>query len=205
MGTPLSAFGALVTWIACIGTVFGITGATYTEVASNPPRPQHPVASLPAAAPAQDPEVPIPVNSVQIRSTPTTTTTVVAYEGEGGPEPVVVPDYKGNSEARCDMWIETAMVAGWQIDELPRLNYLMWRESRCDPDAHNPDDPMGGSNGLVQINQFWCKTTQYNPGGWLQIQGVLRDCDELYEPLTNLLAARAIYEHSGWRPWGWRN
>jgi hypothetical protein len=94
-----------------------------------------------------------------------------------------------------------AVEIGWPEEQLPKLSYAVYRESRCRPDQHNADDPMGGSNGLVQINRFWCRPSQYWPDGWLQTQGVLDDCDELFDPETNLRAALAIWENSGWGPW----
>jgi len=108
-------------------------------------------------------------------------------------------------EWRCDGWVDLARRVGFLEEELPKISYTMYRESRCRPDQHNPDDPMGGSNGLVQINQFWCKPTRYWPGGWLQAQGILETCDDLYDPETNLRAALAIRNNSGWSPWGFRS
>jgi hypothetical protein len=102
---------------------------------------------------------------------------------------------------RCDEWMPLAVDVGWPEDELPKLSYAIYRESRCHPDQHNADDPMGGSNGLVQINRFWCRPSKYWPDGWLQTQGVLDDCDELFDPETNLTAALAIWHNSGWGPW----
>jgi hypothetical protein len=87
----------------------------------------------------------------------------------------------------------------------------MWRESRCQPDAHNPTDPHGGSYGLMQINGFWCQPSRYNASGWLQAQGLLQTCTDLYNPYTNLLAAKAIYDYGiergncPWGPWTTRN
>ena len=116
-----------------------------------------------------------------------------------------LPPYRDSSpDWRCDGWMNLARQAGWEEEELPKLSYTIYRESRCIPDRHNPDDPMGGSNGLMQINQFWCKPTRYWPTGWLQAQGVLGHCDELYDPETNLRAGLAIRNNSGWTPWGFR-
>jgi hypothetical protein len=121
---------------------------------------------------------------------------------ESRPEPPLPPYKKSAPDWRCDNWMDTAEEVGWPLEELPKLSYVIYRETRCRPDQHNPDDPMGGSNGLMQINQFWCKSTQYWPEGWLQAQEVLEDCDELYNPVTNLVAGLAIWHNSGWSPWG---
>lgn len=121
---------------------------------------------------------------------------------EPRPEPPLPPYKKSAPDWRCDNWMDTAVEVGWPLEELPKLSYVIYRETRCRPDQHNPDDPMGGSNGLMQINQFWCKTTRYWPDGWLQAQEVLDHCDELYNPVTNLTAGLAIWYNSGWSPWG---
>jgi len=117
-------------------------------------------------------------------------------------EPYLPPYRESMPEWRCDGWVDLARQVGFAEEELPKISYTMYRESRCRPDQHNPDDPMGGSIGLVQINQFWCKPTRYWPEGWLQAQGILEHCDDLYDPETNLRAALAIRNNSGWSPWG---
>jgi hypothetical protein len=126
----------------------------------------------------------------------TTTTTTTVFE----PDP----------DALCPEWHETALEAGWDEDELDRLDYVLWRESRCLPEAHNSTDPHGGSRGIAQINGFWCNPSRYNPQGWLQAQGLLQHCTDLHDPVINLTAARAIYRYAqdrgcGWSPWATRN
>ena len=150
-------------------------------------RRDHPISTLVYV----DETIPKPVRSVNIYSVTTTTTTTLPVE-----------PYKSNSpDWICPEYHDLAIEMGWPEDELSKLSYVMYRESRCRPDQHNPDDPMGGSNGLVQINQFWCKPTRYWPDGWLQSHGVLVSCDDLYIAGVNLKAALAIWENSGWSPW----
>lgn len=119
-------------------------------------------------------------------------------------EPYLPPYKADRPEWRCDGWMDLARRVGWPEEELPKLSYTLYRETRCFPDRHNPDDPMGGSNGLMQINQFWCKPTRYWPDGWLQTHGLLIHCDDLYIPEVNLRSALAMWENSGWGPWGFR-
>lgn len=115
--------------------------------------------------------------------------------------PTTLPD------TPCPEWYDTAIRVGWPVEEWPTLARILFRESRCQPGALNGSDPNGGSTGLAQINHFWCKPTQYTANGWLQDQGVLATCDELYDPETNLRAALYIYTYSqyrnrnGWSPW----
>lgn len=126
---------------------------------------------------------------------PPTTTSVV---------PLVNPD------SPCQEWVGTATNVGWPKDRevIERMVAIMWRESRCQADAFNADDPNGGSLGLLQINMFWCKPSAYWPDGYLQAHGVLEDCDQLFDPVVNLRASWVIYVYSynrhggdGWNPW----
>jgi len=151
--------------------------------------------------PARTQPSPAPIKTVHI-----TSITVPQVWGDEMRQPLPprkIPSYRAASpDWRCDEWMETARAVGWEEEDLPKLSYVIYRESRCFPDRHNPDDPMGGSNGLMQINQFWCKPTQYWPNGWLQSHNILNHCDDLYDPTINLTAGLAIRQNSGWSPWG---
>lgn len=103
----------------------------------------------------------------------------------------------------------TKMVAkkiGW--DKTRQVDYIMWRESRCNPKAINPDDPYGGSLGLFQINQFWCKPSRSTGDGILVGWNVVDNCRQLFKPRKAAAAFAAIYEYvdshygDGWIPWG---
>lgn len=83
-----------------------------------------------------------------------------------------------------------------------KVDYVMHRESRCRQLAFNPEDPNGGSYGLFQINGYWCKPSRYSRSGWLQEQGVLKTCNDLYNPLVNAKAFMLMYDYAGWEPWG---
>jgi len=133
-------------------------------------------------------------------------------------EPTVVEDempvvaYSAVSvESRCPEWEPVAMAAGWEPEHWDRLSYIIYRESRCLPDVFNGSDPNSGSRGLSQINGFWCRPSQYHPNGWLQDQGVLSHCDDLYDPMVNLVAAKAIFDYGvdrrncPWGPWTTRS
>jgi hypothetical protein len=143
---------------------------------------------------------PTPVRSVNIYSI--RPEVVYADERREPTPPRRLDPYRQSSpDWRCDQWMDLAREVGWPEAELPKLSYTIYRESRCRPDQHNPEDPMGGSNGLVQINKFWCKPTQYWPNGWLQTHGLLTHCDDLFLPEVNLRSAFAMWENSGWSPW----
>lgn len=115
--------------------------------------------------------------------------------------------------SKCPEWYSIALEAGWPASDWERVDYIIHRESRCDPRAHNRSDPMSGSRGGAQINGFWCKPNRYesHPAGYLGAKGILSTCEDLFDPLTNLRAARAIYDYGvergqcPWRPWTTRS
>jgi hypothetical protein len=111
------------------------------------------------------------------------------------------------ASAKCGGFWNLARSIGWEEEHLEKLDYVMWRESRCLPKAFNALDPNEGSAGLTQINYFWAQKTRYYPRGYLQTYAVLKNRNELFEPRTNLLAALTIFRYSeevngcGWKPW----
>jgi hypothetical protein len=142
--------------------------------------------------------------------TPTTTTLLEA------PRPLsVVPSNTlppPPADAQCPQWWGLAREAGWTDDLLPTLDYVMWRESRCDPTQHNTTLNKDGSTdlGLTQVNdRSWCLATRWYPEGYLQTIGTLTTvgCEQLFDPYLNLLSAKAIYDYAeetngnGWQPW----
>ena len=140
-----------------------------------------------------------PTPTTTLHSATTTTTTTLPHRPRHpvpvGPEPEPV-------FTQCPEWEPLAREVGWPEPELERLDYVVFRESRCDPTQWNPDDPMGGSHGLTQVNGFWCRPTKYWPDGWLQAQERVDQCVDLYDPEINLSAALAVWHNSGWGPWG---
>jgi hypothetical protein len=111
---------------------------------------------------------------------------------------------------RCGEYHDLAISVGWTEAQWKKLSFVMYRESRCNPMSFNRTDPNGGSRGLIQINGYWCKKNKYNPSGWLQAQGTLNTCDDLFDPATNLRSGLAMWNYSqqrnkcGWRPWATR-
>ena len=143
---------------------------------------------------------------------PPTPTSTTLYEA---PRPLSVPSTTtapAPPDALCPQWWPLARQVGWPEDELATLDYVMWRESRCLPTQHNTTLNADGSTdlGLTQINDWsWCLPTRWYPDGYLQSVGVLPTvgCEQLFDPHTNLAAAKAIYDYSkeanqnGWQPW----
>lgn len=129
----------------------------------------------------------VPLEALAAATTTSTTTTVWV-----DPQP----------KSDCEQALQLALDVGWPAEEMATLARVLWRESRCTPGpVHNPDDPMGGSYGLAQINGFWCTPSSSWPTGWLQAKGIVTECVDLYGSETNLRAALAIWRNSGWHPW----
>ena len=143
--------------------------------------------------------VPVPAPSTTTTTTSTTSTTTTTTMPPTTTTTLPATD--------CAEWYSTAIGAGWAVENWPRLSKIMFRESRCITDTFNATDPQGGSIGLLQINQFWCKPQRGAEQGWLQSQGVLSECEELKDPAVNLLAGWRIYSYAqsehgdGWIPW----
>ena len=106
--------------------------------------------------------------------------------------PVVIVEVSDDTE--CQQWLQTALEAGWPNERkvLDRLGFIMWRESRCQPDADS-----GPDHGLTQINQI--HTQWITDLGWT--------LEEMKDPAKNLRFAWLLYSgreangQCGWTPW----
>ena len=106
------------------------------------------------------------------------------------------------AEDGCPEWIGLAITAGWQPQDLPRLSRIMFRESRCLPDACGETDSPHLRRcrdwGLMQINDYSWKTT---------IRRMGLEIEQMHDPYWNLWFARWLFETSveangdGWHPW----
>lgn len=142
-------------------------------------------------------------NTVVI-TTPPATTTIVTTTTSTVPaittstQPALLPP-----DHVCYEWLPQLLKAGWPADPdiLATALTIMWRESRCQPDADS-----GPDHGLFQINRFW-SSDRSNPPNWLAAQGIAPNHDALFDPMTNIRAAWAIYQYSlarngdGFLPW----
>jgi len=99
----------------------------------------------------------------------------------------------------CEQFSALAVNLGWPADQRTVLESIMFRESRCIPNAYNGKDPQGGSRGLMQLNGFWTP--------WLIERGLIISEENLLQADVNLRAALAIYNYGvdkhgyGWGPW----
>lgn len=120
-----------------------------------------------------------------------------AYEAEKA-------KYLGEVQAQglCVEWAQTALDAGWQPAELPRLMRIMHRESRCIPTACGETDSPHVRKcrdwGLMQINDYSWKRIIRSQGYHIE---------DMWDPYSNLKFARWLFEYSlnrngdGWIPW----
>ena len=157
-----------------------------------------------------------PIASDSVASVPTTTppTSIVddsvpepsRYLGELGGEPVypttssttsttTTMPLAGIDGALCPEWWDVAVEAGWGIDLLPKLDRIMWAESRCQDYAYNCC-----SLGLVQME--WSAHKH-----WLASEFDITDRNELFDPYTNLVVAKWLFDYAvehygcGFQPW----
>lgn len=159
--------------------LFALAGLTFDRPSDSRPAEIPPPTTLPVVSVAQTaPQTPIRPDLGQV--IPTTTTTLPA--------------------TKCAEWYPLALQVGWPVEEWPNVAKIMWRESRCRPEAHNGTDPrhgtLLGSISLLQINTYWCTPSKWSEKGWLQDRNILDNCEDLFDPETNLRAGLLIYLYS---------
>ena len=96
-----------------------------------------------------------------------------------------------DSKQRCPQWEPKFREHGLPVKA---FSYIAYRESRCNPKAHNTTLNRNGSQdlGLVQVNSSW-KTVTRNICG-TAITGLFNiDC--------NLSVAKYLYDNGGLRHW----
>jgi hypothetical protein len=109
------------------------------------------------------------------------------------------------SNLKCPQYRTTILSVGFTRQELKTLDAIIYRESRCLSYVVNRTLNKDKSHdyGLTQINgRSWCEPTRYYPDGYLQTLGILNECDDLLNPVTNLEAAFALFTYAkGFGPW----
>lgn len=145
------------------------------------------------AAHRTDADAPTTTTTSTVQATTTTSTTIPATTTT--PAPTTTTTTIPAGDWKCPQWIGLALEVGWPADELANLDAIIFRESTCRPDAYNGQDPSGGSAGGTQVNGIWLDW-------FLPSLGIAHTLDDLFDPEVNLKAALAIWQRSGWRPWG---
>lgn len=102
---------------------------------------------------------------------------------------------KAGKRACVDRWRGVALRAGWSASSWPWLRCIIWRESGGNPRAWNRGDGgrVAGSKGLTQI--LWIHVP------WMVRAGIIRSSNDLFDPVANLRAAKALYKLQGRRAW----
>ena len=95
---------------------------------------------------------------------------------------------------RCDRAIQLARQVGWPVKDLKTLRYILWRESRCQPDSIGRN-----RNTLGVVTSQDLGYSQINDASWvryLRDKGLIDTRDDLLNPRTNLKAALLLAEYS---------
>lgn len=158
--------GLVVAILSAVGLWFGPSDIELNNPPSTLPATVYTTPGSPPVMPAE-----------RRKPTPTTTTTVV-------------PD-----SALCGEWWIPATVAGWNIDDLPTLDRIMWNESRCENGLMSDTNDVG----LTQLNVH-THADMWEADGWTTD-------DIRHNPVLNLIYARRVadlatsYGWCQWEPW----
>ena len=133
-------------------------------------------------------------------STTSTTTSTTTTEVPLQSDPLDYIDEQRQLHGRCGEWHDLALEVGWQEEQWPMLSRVLFRESRCTPDACSKSTSglKCRDAGLVQVNQIHT--------AWLNELG-LSHPDDMFDPRNNLWFAYKLYSSReqngkcGWQPW----
>ncbi len=125
---------------------------------------------------------------------PTTTTTLPDLSG------IDFVELARLTHSICGEHYDTAIRSGWTPEEWPKLQKIMYRESRCLPNACSPSDSgrVCRDWGLMQINEYSWRRHIISQGYQMS---------DMHDPYLNLKFARWIYElevsnrGTGWGAW----
>lgn len=102
------------------------------------------------------------------------------------------------SGSRCPQFYNEAINAGWSSSHWEKLDYIMWRESRCIPNVHNTV-ARDNSYGLLQLNMKAHKSWVGPLVQW--------NFNALFDAETNLRIGKVLYDKAkavygcGLQPW----
>ena len=105
--------------------------------------------------------------------------------------------YEGGEQLSQAQIKQLAIDAGWKPDEAHTISAVAMAESSGNSRALNPNRDTGDeSYGIMQINMI------DGMGPERRRQFGIDSNEELYNPVTNMRAARQIFEQQGWGAWG---
>lgn len=96
----------------------------------------------------------------------------------------LTPTVSYRTGGKCSQWHDAAINAGFTERQWPNVAYIMYRESRCQPEVQNPS----GATGLMQIMPMWADDC----GGTRSM---------LFDGWFNLRCAVHILHTQGWSAW----
>jgi hypothetical protein len=95
-----------------------------------------------------------------------------------------------SSPVPCQQWVGATRAAGIPENLIPTIQYIMHRESNCQNGVVSSTDDWG----LMQINRpSW--------QGQLERAGIISGPEDLFNPGTNLKAAKYVLDHQGLSAW----
>jgi hypothetical protein len=129
---------------------------------------------------------------------------------------------KPSQQFKCPKAMKMAREAGFPRRALPTLDRIVYRESKCEPKAvgWNYRKPLTHRDCKLSKWQTYrkCKAvrsadfglTQINDNSWLTYlrqKNIIETRADLLDPLTNMKAAKALYDysiekgHDAWKQW----
>jgi hypothetical protein len=110
------------------------------------------------------------------------------------PVEVVPEGVPADKTKRCPQWEDEFAEFGLPVQA---FSYIAYRESRCNPLAHNKTLNRNGSQdrGLVQVNSSWVTVTAK------ECASQRGDLSVLFNVRCNLAVARYLYRNGGLRHW----
>jgi hypothetical protein len=110
------------------------------------------------------------------------------------PVEVVPEGVPADKSKRCPQWEDEFAAFGLPVQT---FSYIAYRESRCNPSAHNKTLNRNGSQdrGLLQVNSSWVTVTAR------ECASQRGDLSVLFNVRCNLAVARYLYRNGGLRHW----
>jgi len=110
------------------------------------------------------------------------------------PVEVVPEGVPADKSKRCPQWEDEFAAFGLPVQT---FSYIAYRESRCNPLAHNKTLNRNGSQdrGILQINSSWVTVTAK------ECASQRGDLSVLFNVRCNLAVARYLYRNGGLRHW----